>query len=100
MASQFGTQNVVTAPGEVSLVQPVTDARHRTLFKIAIQIQKETGGWQLIRDSIAVIRPSDRMVGLLVYSPGGMRHALTPAEIAEFGPPKPGCFWLTFSDAP
>ena len=99
MAAQFGAQNVITAPGDISLVQPVTDVRHRALFKIAIQVQNASG-WQLIEDSITVIRPAERMVGILVYSPGGMRHMCTAEEIAEFGPPKPGCFWLTFSDAP
>jgi hypothetical protein len=100
MAAQFSDSRVVTAPGEINLLQPVTDARHRTLFKIAIQIQQEEGGWQLIQDSITVLRPKERMVGILVYSPGGMRHMLTAAEIAEFGPPKPGCFWLTYSEVP
>jgi hypothetical protein len=99
MAAQFGTQNVITPSGEISLIQPVTDARHRTLFKIAIQIQNASG-WKLIEDSITVIRPAERMVGILVYSPNGMRHMMSADEIAEMGPPKPGCFWLTFSDAP
>ncbi|MDF3056181.1 MAG: hypothetical protein K0R17_396 [Rariglobus sp.] len=100
MAAQFSDSRVVTAPGEVSLVQPVTDARRRILFKIAIQVQQEAGGWQLIQDDITVIRPKERMVGILVYSAGGMRHMLTAEEIAEMGAPKPGCFWLTFSDSP
>lgn len=99
VAVQFGAQNAITAPGAVSLVQPVTDTRHRTLFKIAIQIRQDAG-WQLIEDSITVIRPNERMVGILVYSPGGMKHMRTEEEIATFGPPKPGCFWLTYSDKP
>lgn len=100
MAAQFSDSRVLTAPGEVKLVQPVADARRRILFKIAIQIQQDTGGWQLIQDDITVIRPAERMVGILVYSPGGMRHMMSAEEIAEMGPPKPGCFWLTFSDTP
>ncbi|MFA6285916.1 MAG: hypothetical protein WC661_00925 [Opitutaceae bacterium] len=99
MAAQFSSSRVTTAPGEISLVQPVTDARRRLLFKIAIQVQNASG-WQLIQDSITVIRPAERMVGILVYSPGGMRHMMSADEIAEMGPPKPGCFWLTFSDTP
>jgi len=54
----------------------------------------------LIQDNVTVIRPSERIMGVLVYSPGGMRHTFSAAEIAEMGPPKPGCFWLTFSDKP
>lgn len=100
MAAQFSDTRVVTAPGETSLVQPATDTRRRVLFKIAIQVQQDAGGWQLIQDSITVIRANERMFGILVYSPGGMKHMLTAAELAEFGPPKPGCFWLTFSDTP
>jgi hypothetical protein len=99
MAAQFSESRVLTPPGEISLVQPTADARRRILFKIAIQIQQE-GGWQLIQDSITVIRPAQRVIGVLVYSPGGMRHTLTAAEIAEMGPPKPGCFWLTYSETP
>ena len=99
MAAQFGSQNIVTPAGGMNLVQPVTDTRRRLLFKIAIQIQNASG-WQLIEDSITVIRPAERMVGILVYSPGGMRHMMSADEIAEMGPPKPGCFWLTFSDTP
>ncbi len=100
MAAQFSDSRVVTTPGETSIIQPATDARRRVLFKIAIQVQQEAGGWQLIQDSITVIRAKERMFGILVYSPGGMKHMLTDAELAEFGPPKPGCFWLTFSDTP
>ncbi len=99
MAGQFSDSRVVIAPGQASVVRPAADARHRILFKIAIQVQRDAG-WELIQDSMTVIRPAERMVGILVYSPGGMRHMLTPAELAEFGPPKPGCFWLTFSDTP
>lgn len=100
MAAQFSDSRVLTAPGEVKLVQPVADARRRILFKIAIQVQQDAGGWKLIQDDITVIRSSERMVGVLVYSPGGMRHMMSADEIAEMGPPKPGCFWLTFSDTP
>jgi len=99
MAAQFSDSRVATAPGEVSLVTPATDSRRRTLCKIAIQVQ-QPAGWLLIQDSVTVIRPAERIFGLLVYSPGGMRHTFTAAEIAEMGPPKPGCFWLTFSDTP
>lgn len=100
MAAQFSDSRVITPPGQTNLVQPVTDARRRILFKIAIQIQQDTGGWQLIQDDITVIRPAERVVGVLVYSPGGMKHMMSADEIAEMGPPKPGCFWLTFSDTP
>lgn len=100
MAGQFNDTRVITPPGEIRLIQPATDSRRRVLFKIAIQIRQDDDSWQLIQDSITVIRREERMIGVLVYSPSGMRHTYTAAEIAEMGPPKPGCFWLTFSDSP
>lgn len=99
MAAQFSDSRVLTPPGQIRVVQPATDSRRRVLFKIAIQVE-QPDGWQLIQDSITVIRREERMIGVLVHSPGGMRHTYTAAEIAEMGPPKPGNFWLTFSDSP
>jgi len=99
MAGQFNDRRVVTGPGETSVVQPSPGTHDRILYKIAIQIQN-TGGWQLIDDSITAIRPPERMIAILVYSPSGMRNMRTAKAIAELGPPKPGTFWLTFSDSP
>src|SRR5690606_3479634 len=99
MAAQFSDSRVLTPPGQIRVVQPATDSRRRVLFKIAIQVE-QPDGWQLSQDSITVIRPAERMIGVLVHSPGGMRHTYTAAELAELGPPKPGNFWLTFSDSP
>jgi hypothetical protein len=100
MAARFSAESVITQPNEISLLRPATDAYHRSFFKIAIQVQNSAGGWRLIQNSITVIPPTQRMVGILVFSPGGMRHMLTPAELAEFGPPKPKHFWLTYSETP
>lgn len=97
MAAQFGGEQSMVAPGESKVVVPTCDARHRVLFKIAAL---EAPGWRLVSDNLTVIRPPARVFGIFVYSPGGMRHTRTPEEIAEFGPPPPGHFWLTFSDTP
>lgn len=99
MAARFGTSDVITPSGETRVIQPTTDARHRSFFKIAIQLQ-QSDGWELLQDSLVIIRPPERMIGILVYSPGGMKHMLTPGELYEFGPPKPGHFWLTCTDRP
>lgn len=99
MAARFGTSDVITPAGETRVIRPTTDSRHRSFFKVAIQLQK-AGGWELLQDSLVIIRPNERMIGLLVYSPGGMKHMLTPGELFEFGPPKPGHFWLTCTDSP
>lgn len=100
MAAKFGASEAITPAGETRVIQPTIDARHRTFFKIAIQLREDAGGWRLLQDSLAIIRPDERMIGILVYSPGGMKHMLTPGELFEFGPPKPGHFWLTCSDRP
>lgn len=99
MAARYGTSEAITPVGESSVIKPTTDNRHRTFFKVAIQIQ-QSGGWELLQDSLTIIRPDERMIGILVYSPGGMKHMLTHAEIVEFGPPKSGHFWLTCIDRP
>lgn len=97
MGAMFGENRVVVAPGETNVVRPAVDARHRVFYKIAAQ---EAGGWKLLTDNITVLRPTTRMFGIFVYSPSGMKHMRTPAELAEFGPPPPGHFWLSFSDTP
>ncbi len=99
MAARFGTSEAVIPAGQARVIQPTTDARHRSFFKIAIQIE-QSAGWELLQDSLVIIRPQERMIGILVYSPAGMKHMLTPAELYEFGPPKPGHFWLTCTDQP
>lgn len=101
MAAQFSESRILTPAGGDSLIQPTTDTRGRLAFKIAIQIQQNSGDWKLIRNSITAIRAKERLLGLLIYSPSGMRHTYTADELAEMGgPPQPGCFWLTFSDTP
>ena len=97
MGAQFGAEQIVTAPGETRVVRPQTDSRNRVFSKIAAQ---EPGGWKLLSDNITIVRPQNRIFGIFIFSPGGLRHTLTPAELAEFGPPPPGHFWLTFSDTP
>lgn len=99
MAARFGATEVMAAAGETRVVRPKIDGRGRVRFKIAVQAP-QAGGWQMLQDSLAVIRPQERMIGLLVYSPGGMKHLLTPGELAESGPPPPGHFWLTCTDSP
>ena len=99
MAARFGISEVVTAAGDTRIVRPLADRKNRVFFKIAVQGQ-QNGGWQMLQDSLAVIRPEERMIGILVYSPGGMKHLMTPSELREFGTPKPGHFWLTCTDSP
>lgn len=96
MAAAFGSERTTTQPGESHVVRPSVDSRDRVFYKIAAQ---EAGGWKLLTDNITVLRPTTRLFGIFVFSPNGMRHTRTAEEIAEFGPPPPGHFWLTFSDS-
>ena len=100
LGTQFGSTRATTEPGATNILRPTTDKRHRVFFKIAVQNPDKPSGWQLLQDSLTVIPPNHRLFGILVFSPSGMKHTLTPAELAEFGPPSPGHFWLTFSDTP
>jgi hypothetical protein len=97
MGAQFGADRVITQPGETRVVRPVTDARYRVASKIAAQ---EPASWQLLSDSLMIVRPQSRIFGIFVYSPSGLSYTLTPGELAQFGQPPPGHFWLTFSDSP
>lgn len=97
MAAQFGNDRVTVSPGDTRVVQPATDTRNRVFSRIAAQT---SSGWKFLSDNITIIRPRERLIGLFVYSPGGLRHTLTASEIKEFGPPPPGHFWLTCSDSP
>jgi hypothetical protein len=95
MAAQFGETRIIVQPGETKVVRPKVDHRNRMLSRVAAE---EASGWRVLSKTFAVLEPTERVFGILIYSPGGMRHTRTPQEIAEFGPPKPGHFWLTFSD--
>jgi hypothetical protein len=95
MAARFGDEQALVPPGTARVLSPATDGRNRVFAKIAVQA---AAGWTLLSDSITVVRPDERLTGVLVYSPSGLRYAYTSAEIAENGPPPPGHFWLTYGE--
>lgn len=97
MAAQFGSSQFIAAPYESKIVHPQLDSRHRTRTRIGVQA---SDGWQILYDSITTVRENQRVTGVLVYSPSGLINTYTPSEIAQFGPPPPGHYWLTYSDAP
>lgn len=84
-------------PGETRIVTPVPDAKNRVVVKIAIS---EGAAWKLLSNKIAVLKPGQRMTGVFVYSASGLLHTYTSEELAEFGKPNPGHFWLTYTDTP
>ncbi|HEY9249526.1 MAG TPA: hypothetical protein VIO38_10355 [Rariglobus sp.] len=97
LAAQFGDIRAVAQPG-TSQVQPLTaDRRNRVFSKIAVQTP---AGWKLLYDNTLIVRPETRLTGVFVYSPSGLRYSYTPDELAEYGNPPPGHFWLTYADTP
>ncbi len=84
-------------PGETRIVTPVPDAKNRIVVKIAVS---EGDTWKLLSNKIAFLKPGQRMTGVFVYSPSGLLHTYTSEELAEFGRPNPGHFWLTYTDTP
>tara|TARA_R100000027_G_scaffold2734_9_gene2704 strand:- start:2805 stop:3548 length:744 start_codon:yes stop_codon:yes gene_type:complete len=81
--------------GEVIVVSPEVDRKNRFLLKVA---DKKSDEWNILLNSVEVLRPSDRITGLVIYSPSGMRHTMTSAEIRMFGEPKPGNYWIDFRE--
>lgn len=98
MAVQLGsTTPAQVSPGSTTIMRPSPDAHNRVPARIGVQ---DTSGWRILSNKILLLRPDQRITGVFVYSPSGMRHTYTREEIAEFGPPKPGHAWLTFTDTP
>ena len=84
-------------PGETRIVKPSPDAKNRVVAKIAVS---EGDTWKLIANKIVLLGPGQRMTGVFIYSPSGLLHTYTPEELAEFGKPKPGHFWISYTDTP
>lgn len=97
MAGEFGGELIRVSAGAEGVVRPKTDGRHRLSVKVAAE---ESSGWRLLVKNITAVRPDRRMTGLLVYSPGGMRHLLTAEELSMSGEPGPCYYWLVYSDTP
>lgn len=81
--------------GEIAVVSPEVDRKNRLFLKVA---DKKSDEWNILLNSVEVLRPSDRITGVVVYSPSGMRHTMTSTEIRMFGEPKPGNYWIDFRE--
>lgn len=84
-------------PGNLVVFKPAPDPKNRVIVRVAQQGQDE---WKVIYDSVLILSPGDRITGVVVFSPSGMRHTYTPLEIQEFGEPKPRHQWLSYTDKP
>lgn len=95
VAARFSSSEVLATPGSSQIVRPEIDTRNRVRTKAAVQTPS---GWQMLYDSLTIVRPRQRVTCLCVYSPSGMKHTYYPEELAKLGPPPPGHFWLTYTD--
>lgn len=97
MAARFGADEAAVAPGESKTIQPAPDARGRLRTFIGVNVQGPEG-WRIIYNSFVSLRQNQRMTGILVYSPSGLRHTYSEDELIAMGPPQPGHFWLSFTE--
>lgn len=97
VAAQFGSENVTVQPGDTGIVSPIPDERNRVFTKVA---EQSSSGWKLLSNRTSVLRPNQRLTGLFLYSPSGMIHFYSEAELRENGPPPPCHVWLTYTDTP
>lgn len=95
MAGRFGKTEVEVAPGALQLVSPGVDRRNRVRSFVAWRAGES---WRMVFNSFLSMQENERMTGVMIYSASGMIHTYTEAELAINGRPRPGCFWLTFSD--
>lgn len=95
MAARFGTDQIEILSGAERLVTPAVDKRNRIRVYVASQ---GVGEWQMIFNSFLSLQENSRMTGIVVHSPSGLRHTYTKEELDTLGAPKPGFFWLYFTE--
>lgn len=95
MVARFGADQVGVGPGESTVTVPPLDPRGRARTFVGV---RAAGEGKLIYNSFISLREGQRMTGIVVYSPSGMRHTYTEDELKYLGAPKPGCFWLMYSE--
>ncbi len=96
IAASVGGGVFPLVPGEAKLMEPKLDHKRRFFTRVA---EKDSEQWNILYDDVTILRANERMTGLVVYSPSGMRHTYTESEILEYGPPPPGHYWLSYSDS-
>jgi hypothetical protein len=95
VAVEVGGELERVEPGRAEVIQAEPDSKHRLIVRVAVLNGEE---WGLLYDSVVMMRPGERVTGVLVYSPSGMRHTYTPAELVEFGDPPPRHQWLMYTE--
>lgn len=95
VALAFGQEAIVIEPGETHVMTPRPDRKNRFFARVA---EKTNNGWKILYDNVSMMRPGERMTGVFVYSPSGMRHTFTEAELEVMGDPPPSHYWLSYSE--
>ncbi|WP_309396810.1 hypothetical protein [Cerasicoccus maritimus] len=94
-AFALGPERVLIKPGESHVVDPQPDRKNRFFARIA---ERTDDGWEVRYDNVEILRPGERVTGLFVYSPSGMKHTFTEAELEVSGDPPPSHYWLTYTE--
>lgn len=96
IAVALGDERVIIQPGENREVTASTDARNRLKVQVA---DKLDGAWKLIERRVVFLSPGERMTGVIVYSPSGMKHLYSKEELLLLnGTPPPAHAWLRFKN--
>ncbi|WP_269522090.1 hypothetical protein [Coraliomargarita parva] len=94
-ACEFNKDRQLIAPYSSNIIKPDTDSKNRLRYKVAA---RKAEGWELLDNGVMLLRADERVTGVLIYSPSGMRHTFSESEMEFFGEPKPGYYWLTYTD--
>jgi hypothetical protein len=95
IAVELGGHMERIPPGETRILPARADHRNRVIARVA---RRGPDDWHLLYNSVLLLRPGERMTGVVVFSPSGMRHTYTEAELLEFGDPPPRHEWVTFTE--
>jgi hypothetical protein len=96
IAAALGDTRIVIEPGENREIEASTDARNRLKVQVA---DKLDGEWKLIERRVVFLSPGERMTGVIVYSPSGMKHLYSKEELLLLGgTPPPAHAWLRFKN--
>jgi hypothetical protein len=96
IAVALGDARIVIEPGENKEIAASTDARNRLNVQVA---DKLNGEWKLIERRVVFLGPGERMTGVIVYSPSGMKHLYSKEELLLLGgTPPPAHAWLRFKN--
>lgn len=99
IAVALGKEYELLEPGDSKVIFPQPDSKNRIFARVAEwDSPAHPEHWNILYDSVMMLRPGERITGVIVHSPSGLRHTYTADEIADFGEPKPGHFWLTYTD--